>query len=426
MQFNTSYLNKTPNKTPRSTRSFTPEFVVMHETAGYGSLQWNLRREVAASYNYLITRDGTIYHYVDERSYIAWHAGIGSAARGYTNNQLNVYAIGCELEGPNDGTPITTAQTKSMIELLRYFRDTYGIPLTRDYYFAHKAVAPTRKTDPMGYSVEYTLKIIAETVPPATVRPNSLGAALRNEIYKRAGGEYRPDWVFHQFARKHGLGSPIKVGMDFSTNGVRYAGEVYGRDVIITPYGEWNVVIRANELTDAAVYNDLMRHTYGALGVDWRPDQAFYRFISQTPRRPVGVPLDDSMRVQASDGAAYATQIYTFDTLYTPIASGGGTTDWSVVRQLSTALAMANISAADAALRDVINQTMYMRIADRFDIKLPFIKWAIERKLGAPLSGRVDWRFDGQDYVYAVYAGDTLYAPKGKLAELKLLSATPD
>jgi hypothetical protein len=97
-----------------------------------------------------------------------------------------------------------------------------------------------------------------------------------------------------------------------------------------------------------------------------------------------------------------------------------------VVRQLSSALAMANISAADAALRDVINQTMYMRIADRFDIKLPFIKWAIERKLGAPLSGRVDWRFNGQDYVYAVYAGDTLYAPKGKLAELKLLSETPD
>ncbi|MBA3469777.1 MAG: N-acetylmuramoyl-L-alanine amidase [Herpetosiphonaceae bacterium] len=426
MQFNTSYLNLTPNKTARSTRAFKPEFVVMHETAGYGSLQWNLKPEVRSSYNYLISRTGTVYHYVDEKAFIAWHAGISSAARGYTGGQLNVYAIGVELEGPNDSTPITTAQTKAMVELLRFFRETYGIPLTRQYYFAHKDVAPSHKSDPRGYSVEYTLKIISDSEPAPTTRPNTLGAQLRNEVYKLAGGEYRPDWRFHQVARENKLGSPIKVGMDFTTKGVRYTGEVYGRDVIISPYEQWNIVLSANELTDNEVYTDLMRFTYGALGVDFRPEQAFYRFISQTPRKPVGVPLDDSIRLQARDGAAYATQLYTFETLYTPITAGGGSTDWSVVRQLSSVLAAQNINAADAALRDVINETMYMRINDRFVPEFPFIKKALELKFGAPLTTKREWTFKGKTYVYQVYAGDTLYAVKGDLTTLKRLSQTAD
>lgn len=426
MQFNKSYLNLTPNKTARSTRNFKPEFVVMHETAGYGSLQWNLRADVRSSYNYLISRSGTVFHYVDERAYIAWHAGIGSAARGYSGGQVNVFAIGVELEGPNDGTPITTAQTKSMIDLLRYFGDTYGIPLTRQYYFAHKDVAPGYKSDPTGYSVEFTLKIIAETEPAPQPRPNTLGAQLRNEVYNLASGEYRPDWGFHQFARENNLGSPIKVGMDFSTKGIRYTGEIYGRDVIISPYGQWNIVLRANQLTDNDVYNDLMRFTYSALGVDFRPEQAFYRFISQPPRKPVGIPLDDSVRLQARDGAAYATQLYTFDTLYTPIASAGGTTDWSVVRQLSTVLATQNINAADAALRDIINETMYVRINDRYVADGPFIRLASTQQLGAPLTRQREWAFNGKTYTYVVYAGDTLYALKSDSTRVKQLSQTPD
>ena len=426
MQFNTSYLNRTPNKTPRNTRNFKPEFVVMHETAGYGSLNWCLRREVAASFNYLITRSGAIYHYVDERTNIAWHAGIRSFARGYAGSQINVQSIGVELEGPNDGTPITTAQTKSMVELLRYFRTEYAIPLTRQYYFGHKDVAPGYKTDPQGYSVEYTLKIIADT-EPAPTRPNTLGFQLRNEVYKLAQGAYHPEWKFHQFARSEKLGSPIRVGLDFTANGDRYTGEIYGRDIIMSKYNQWDVVIRANTLTDTMVYNTLMEFAYGALGVDYRPDQAFYRFIShEVPRKPVGVPLDDSTRLQAVTGAAYATQLYTFDTLYTPIAAAGSATDWSVVRQLSSILAAQNINAADAALRDVINQTMYARLNTPYNATIPFIKTAHDLKLGAPLAAQREWTFDGQTYLYAVYADDTLYAPKAQPTAIKRLSETAD
>jgi hypothetical protein len=48
MQFNTSYLNRTPNKHSRGVRDFVPLGVVWHETAGYGSLDWNMRKDVAA------------------------------------------------------------------------------------------------------------------------------------------------------------------------------------------------------------------------------------------------------------------------------------------------------------------------------------------------------------------------------------------
>ena len=422
MQFNTTYLNRTPNKTPRNTTNFMPEFVIMHETAGYGSLEWNLRPEVRSSYNYLITRDGTVYHYVDERRYVAWHAGVASAARGYTGGMLNIYALGIELEGPNDGTPITTKQTKSMIELLTYFRDQYGIPLTRDYYFGHKDVAPTHKIDPMGYSVEFTLKIISDLAPPSNVRDDSLHDMLLNAAYELAGGEYRPDWVFHQYAQKNDLGMPIKISMDFSTKGQRYTGEVYGRDIIISPYGKWNIVLRSNELTDNAIYNDLMKFAYGALGVTYRPEQAFADFIRQTP---VGLPLGESQRLSINTGEAFAAQIYTLDTLYTPIALQGQT-DWSVVRQLSLVIALDNIAAAQAALRDLIYSAMYQRVKYKYDPNGAFVLKALRDKLGAPLSGERRLTHKGTEYIYVVYALDLLFAPAAEPTKVQRLATLRD
>lgn len=180
MNLNTSYLNKTPNKTKRLTTDFKPLFVVCHETAGTGSLDWNLRPDVQASFNYLIKRDGEIYHYVDERTHFAWHAGRGPNKKPYNGNsrilinntlytgsQVNIYAIGVELEGPNDGTSITSVQTKAMLDLLHYFNTTYGIPLTREYIVSHKDVAPGYKSDPQGYSVQSLLSQL--TLDPVVI-----------------------------------------------------------------------------------------------------------------------------------------------------------------------------------------------------------------------------------------------------------------
>lgn len=161
MQLDTSYLNKTPNKTLRADLDTPgkPERVVWHETAGYGALGWNLNPVAKSSYNYLIARNGKVYHYVNEKTYAAWHAGIRSTWGKLRNGELNVWTIGVELEGPNDGTPITAAQRESAILLAIYLHQTHGIPLTNEYHQEHVQVSPGYKTDGAGYDAAV---IIAE------------------------------------------------------------------------------------------------------------------------------------------------------------------------------------------------------------------------------------------------------------------------
>jgi N-acetyl-anhydromuramyl-L-alanine amidase AmpD len=173
MQFNTSYLNRTPNKHSRGVRDFVPLGVVWHETAGYGSLDWNMRKDVAASFNYLIKRSGEIFHYVDERTYTSWHAGVRSSWRLgqvlYTGAQINKYFIGCEIEGPNDGTPITAAQATSAVNLVQYFSTHYRIPKTPLYQPEHAEVAPGYKTDGRGFDADLLIaRAVALDPAPAS------------------------------------------------------------------------------------------------------------------------------------------------------------------------------------------------------------------------------------------------------------------
>jgi hypothetical protein len=199
LALNTSYLNKTPNKTRRTGGPNQLHFVVWHETAGGGSLEWNLRPDVQSSYNYLIARDGTIYHYVDERTHIAWHAGAHSRwtiDRAYTGAAVNRHSVGVELEGPNTGEPITTAQRDSAVALMRFLYAAYQIPLAAAYHPSHKAVAPfdsagnVYKTDPRGYSVAVLLSLASKPPPPPAdalvigVAPSISLAAFRRALLR--------------------------------------------------------------------------------------------------------------------------------------------------------------------------------------------------------------------------------------------------
>lgn len=201
MNLQTTYLNKTPNKTKRLTTTFTPLFVVAHETAGSGSLDWNLKPSVKASFNYLILRSGEIYHYVNERTHYAWHGGAGPQQRPYNGSsritvggklyvgtQVNIYSIGVELEGPNDGTPITSAQAQAFLDLLEYFNATYGIPLTSEYIVEHKQIAPVYKSDPRGYSVQAILSQLTHDPQVIGVAPSITQAQFMNSL-----GRHRVD-----------------------------------------------------------------------------------------------------------------------------------------------------------------------------------------------------------------------------------------
>ena len=195
MDFNTEYLNKTPNKTPRGIGTYKPRFVVWHETAGYGSLEWNLVKG-RGGYNYLIKRSGEIYHYVDERRFIAHHAGIGDErppwngesrwmidGRLYTGYGINVASIGVEIEGPNDSTPITAAQRAAAIALMRYFRTTYGIPLRAVYHPEHVQVAPYYKTDLQGATIS--------TLVDEAAKDDTTPAQRFSDAHNQSGGVWR-------------------------------------------------------------------------------------------------------------------------------------------------------------------------------------------------------------------------------------------
>jgi len=171
LQFDTTYLNRTANQTPRAAVPGTrPLFVVWHETASprptnpYGTLEYNLSPRARSSYHYLVARDGTIFHYLDPRIAIAWHAGVhdqdGSptqvdiAGTHYRGFAVNAWSIGVELDGACDGTPISSAQRDGANTLLHYLHDTFAIPLERSHHLMHREItAPSYRHDPRGYDI---------------------------------------------------------------------------------------------------------------------------------------------------------------------------------------------------------------------------------------------------------------------------------
>jgi len=198
IQLNTSYLNRTPNKEQRANGGYRPIACLWHETAGLGSLDYCLQPTIRASFNYLIDRNGAIYHYVDERSYIAWGGGIGPSGTvngisynglsywrvegtTYRGSSLNSAFIHIELEGPNDGTPITGQQTESAIILMLYCAARYNIPLDAVRHPEHAQVAPTYKTDALGYSAE-TIRQLA--IIRATPAAPQTGYAVDSRLIK--------------------------------------------------------------------------------------------------------------------------------------------------------------------------------------------------------------------------------------------------
>lgn len=411
MEFDTSYLNRTANKWPRRSPA-KPEFVVWHETASpnpnnpHGTLQYNLSASVQSSYNYLIARDGTIFHYVDERNWIAYHAGLHSAARGYIEWQVNVHSIGVELDGKNDGTPITPAQRDAAVALMLHCRDAYGIPLQREYHLHHKEVAPGYKSDPRGYNADILVQL-ARQAAQRQEPPSALADRLRQILYQRAGGSYNPEWAFHQYARANTLGIPLKTGLDVLAGGQRYTGEIYSRDAIFSPYGQWQTILRLSQIDNPELFNELIRKVYSALGITFAPGQAFYSF---SRKNGIGMPLGDSLRLRVPSGAAFATQPYAFDLLYTPIGNPESATNWGDVRRLSSILADPSPEQSEAELRDIALQSLYLRLGGAYDPADPFWRAAVERKLGLPIVPPRTYTIDGQSFTCAIFAGDILCA----------------
>jgi hypothetical protein len=177
LSFNDQYYNKSANQEWRSQPMNDFVGVIWHETASpnpdnpHGTLSYNLEFKIRSSYNYLVARDGTIFRYIDEVTRIAYHAGVNSfvAIDGtiYRGSTFNVHFIGVEIDGANDGTPITEEQRDAIVQLMIFFSNERGIPIDPKFHLGHKDVAPGYKSDPRGYNVKYAVSLAQKAVSVA-------------------------------------------------------------------------------------------------------------------------------------------------------------------------------------------------------------------------------------------------------------------
>jgi N-acetyl-anhydromuramyl-L-alanine amidase AmpD len=124
-----------------------PNFVILHHTA-QNSLEQTLYTfsiaRTAVSSHYVIGRDGTVHQMLND--YLrAWHAG---ASKWGAITDMNSCSLGIEID--NDGTePFSDAQINSLIKLLTFLKNEYGIPQAN--FIGHSDIAPERKNDPSKY-----------------------------------------------------------------------------------------------------------------------------------------------------------------------------------------------------------------------------------------------------------------------------------
>lgn len=135
-------------------------FIVVHANGGsaQGTASWFKNPNADVSYHYLVCKDGTIMHFVDEGQR-AWHAGV-SEWEAYRN--LNDWSVGVSIESL-EGThsEVTDAQYQALLELIRDIQARHGIE-TR-YVRAHKEVSPGRKSDPVHIDMDSLRQDLAST-----------------------------------------------------------------------------------------------------------------------------------------------------------------------------------------------------------------------------------------------------------------------
>ncbi len=121
-----------------------PNFVIIHHTAQISceqTLQTFTLKRTQVSAHYVICRDGTIQHMLND--YLrAWHAG---NSRWGNLTDVNSSSIGIELDN-NGFEPFAEAQINSLVTLLSYLKKAHGIPIAN--FIGHSDIAPTRKNDP--------------------------------------------------------------------------------------------------------------------------------------------------------------------------------------------------------------------------------------------------------------------------------------
>lgn len=92
------------------------------------------------------------------------------------------------------------------------------------------------------------LSHLAGTTNASDVR---LREALLTTTYRVVGQTYRPDWAFHQRARRDALGAPLSASYQILVEGRSYAIQVYALDTLFNLVPRWSEVRRMSQLFPA-------------------------------------------------------------------------------------------------------------------------------------------------------------------------------
>jgi N-acetylmuramoyl-L-alanine amidase len=124
-----------------------PNFVIIHHTAQNScpqTLQTFTVPRSQVSAHYVICRDGTVYHMLND--YLrAWQAGLSKWGN---ITDVNSISIGIELDN-NGFEPFPPDQINSLLRLLTRLKTTYNIPTAN--FIGHGDIAPVRKNDPNSF-----------------------------------------------------------------------------------------------------------------------------------------------------------------------------------------------------------------------------------------------------------------------------------
>lgn len=121
-----------------------PDFVIIHHTAQNScelTLQTFTQRRSQVSAHYLICKDGTVHHLLND--YLrAWQAGVSSWGN---DKDINSSSIGIELDN-NGYDTFPPIQIKSLLTVLDTLKSKFHIPDAN--FIGHSDIAPERKKDP--------------------------------------------------------------------------------------------------------------------------------------------------------------------------------------------------------------------------------------------------------------------------------------
>lgn len=383
------------------------------------------QRRAATRPHYYMAHDGSLTPLVSEGR-ATRHSGT-ARWRGKRRN-IDRISIGITLEHI-PGTAVRRAQLIGLHILTAQLRERHG--LGDDALFRWEqpygvagdgallvvvlppdpAVSPYDPTPRLLPEIEYALD--SALVLSGDEVQQQMWAALAQESFARRGEGLQPTWAFHQQADARKLGAPLarSAGSDKQVvvGGTPYGYQPFARDTLFNEGNRWNEVCSLNELLGGTIPSDpnslgykLLEAAFLASGAALFP---YYAFHQVAVREQLGYPLGNSYRAELA-GQQYSLQVFSCDTLYTPLANPESNTNWGDVRRLS--------QTEDPALAQALWAETYRPCGAAYDVNGPFQQFAAQaRDLGAPLSGVYEVTINETVYQVQIFAADTLHATPG-------------